>query len=1020
MKPLRLSMEAFGPYAERTDIDFSRLDRGLFLITGSTGSGKTMIFDAMCYALFGETSGGRREQSMLRSDITDSKPWVELEFEHRGRRYVVHREPPYGRVNRRGNVTAETAKAELFEEGRPTFGKPKEVTARVTEILGMDADQWKQVSMLAQGEFVKLLDTDSRERTEILRTLFSTDRFKVIQDRLDEICREKRSVYDGYSRDIDERLGTAQVEEDLTSVTRDAARDILVRAVESEEAEISSISAERERLEGAHREAIEAVTRAETVASRFDQLTGSLAELERLRAGDAEISELAAMRDRAAGIAPLVSVRDRLRTREADLAAVRSSLESSEAMVATTGARLDAAAARQEAARTAMAETETLIPICDRIERSLPSYDRVAELEDGISRMRMTAEKAAADIASASTDVSASEEEIARLRSVVEGSPDAGARLEAARRDSAAADERVRALEEARNLAVRCIDSARSIEAMEIRFAEIDAESTRLAAELEDAESLFLRSQAGILASSLSEGVPCPVCGSVHHPSPAVAPPEIPTESRLKTLRRRKGDSDSERSELASSLATARAELRSMLGRVSESTGTDADAEGQAAVLDRLCAETGDASRTARMAVSEAEAALKGIEDARRRLAERERALASSRESLEAAKAAAGEAGIRIASLDSELASLRPSLEFPDAATARRTLESHRRSIDVARRESAAADDETGRLSVELASLKAEASGYAERVSELEPAIWQDRDELDGMLSAMSMTEGELDSLAGFDTATASRTIEGHAAAVRSASDAVARLESELQGMDRPDIDALRGAVDAAMEAKTLAENRQNAVSRRLETNRSVLDFLNDRTAKLEACERELNDVQLMSDVANGKLAGTRKVQFEQYIQTAYFDRVLVHANRRLAEMSGGRYELVRRRDADNRSQSALDIDVVDNHTGKTRSVKSLSGGESFKAALSLALGLSDAVQMSAGGIRVETLFIDEGFGSLDADSLQQAIRVLEGLTAGDVMVGVISHVDLLRERIDRKVEVTRTREGSVVRVVTD
>ena len=230
MKPLRLSMEAFGPYAERTDIDFSRLDRGLFLITGSTGSGKTMIFDAMCYALFGETSGGRREQSMLRSDITDSKPWVELEFEHRGRRYVVHREPPYSRVNRRGNVTAEAAKAELFEEGRPTFGKPKEITARVTEILGMDADQWKQVSMLAQGEFVKLLDTDSRERTDILRTLFSTDRFKIIQDRLDEICREKRNVYDGYSRDIDERLGTAQVDEDLTSVTRDAARDILVKA----------------------------------------------------------------------------------------------------------------------------------------------------------------------------------------------------------------------------------------------------------------------------------------------------------------------------------------------------------------------------------------------------------------------------------------------------------------------------------------------------------------------------------------------------------------------------------------------------------------------------------------------------------------------------------------------------------------------------------------------------------------------------------------------------------------------
>ena len=1020
MKPLRLSMEAFGPYAERTDIDFSRLDRGLFLITGSTGAGKTMIFDAMCYALFGETSGGRRDQGMLRSDITDTKPWVELEFEHRGRRYVVHREPPYGRVNRRGNVTTETAKAELFENGSPTLSKPKEVTARVTEILGMDADQWKQVSMLAQGEFVKLLDTDSRERTEILRTLFSTDRFKVIQDRLDEICREKRDVYNGYSRDIDERLGTAQVDEDLTSVTRDAARDILGRAVMAGEAEISAISAERERLEEAHRGAIEAVTRAETVASRFDQLTESLAQLERLRTEDAEISELAARRDRASGIAPLVSVRDRLRTREADLAAVRSSLGSTEERVATAKAKLETAAARQEAAMAAMAETEALIPICDRIERSLPSYDRVAEIENELSEARTAAERTAEDIKSASDSVSESEAGIARLRPVIEGSPDAGARLEAARRDCAAAEERIRTLEEARALAVRCIDSARAIEGMEARFADIDTESTRLAAELEDAESLFLRSQAGILASSLSEGIPCPVCGSVHHPSPAVAPPEVPTESRLKSLRKRKGESDSERSELASSLATARAELRSMLVRVSEYTGTDSDAEGQAEALDRLCSEAGDAARAARMAVSEAVAAIKGIEDAKEKLAERERVLASSRESLEAAKAVAGEAGIRIASLESELASLRQSLEFPDAATARRTLESHRRSIAVAKMESAEADEAAGRLSVELASAEAEASGYAERVSELEPAIRQDRSELDGMLSSISMAEGELDSLAEFDTVAASRTIEDHAAAVRSASDAVVRLESELQDMDRPDIDALRGAVDAAMEAKTVAENRQNTVSRRLDANRSVLDFLEDRTAKLEACERELNDVQLMSDVANGKLAGTRKVQFEQYIQTAYFDRVLVHANRRLAEMSGGRYELVRRRDADNRSQSALDLDVVDNHTGKTRSVKSLSGGESFKAALSLALGLSDAVQMSAGGIRVETLFIDEGFGSLDADSLQQAIRVLEGLTAGDVMVGVISHVDLLRERIDRRVEVTRTREGSVVRVVTD
>lgn len=288
------------------------------------------------------------------------------------------------------------------------------------------------------------------------------------------------------------------------------------------------------------------------------------------------------------------------------------------------------------------------------------------------------------------------------------------------------------------------------------------------------------------------------------------------------------------------------------------------------------------------------------------------------------------------------------------------------------------------------------------------------------MLAERGMDAEELDSLAGFDVAEANRAIEEHASRRRSLSDAVARLEAETSGIESPDMEALSLAVESAAEARRGIESEQAVVGDRLRRNRSVASYLEEKWAELDRCAEELQAVKAMSDVANGQLTGSRKVTFEQYVQTAFFDAVLVHANGRLGEMSGGRFELVRRTETDNRSQSALDIDVVDNFTGKTRSVRSLSGGESFKAALSLALGLSDAVQMSAGGIRVETLFIDEGFGSLDSDSLQQAIRVLERLTMGDVMVGVISHVDLLRERIDRKIEVTRTKTGSRVEVVTD
>ena len=248
-----------------------------------------------------------------------------------------------------------------------------------------------------------------------------------------------------------------------------------------------------------------------------------------------------------------------------------------------------------------------------------------------------------------------------------------------------------------------------------------------------------------------------------------------------------------------------------------------------------------------------------------------------------------------------------------------------------------------------------------------------------------------------------------------------AELTAELEGLERPDMGAVEAAVAEATEAKEAVAEELAHATEVLKGNSDAWAFLRTRWDEIDAKGRELDALQRMSDVANGRLTGARKVQFEQYIQAVYFDRVLQCANRRLSDMSGGRFELRRRAEDDNnRSQTALDIDVLDNFTGKVRSVKSLSGGESFKAALSLALGLSDSIQMMAGGSRVDALFIDEGFGSLDSDSLEQALDVLDSLTAGDVMVGVISHVDLLRERIDRRITVTREKGGSRVEASVD
>lgn len=1020
MKPVRLSMEAFGPYAGRTDIDFSKLDSGLFLITGPTGSGKTMIFDAMCFALYGETSGDRRGADMLRSDLTETKPWVELEFVHRGVRYVVRREPPYMRVNRNGNVTKEPMKAELYEDGKPTYGKPKEVTARVSEILGLTVEQWRQVSMLAQGEFVKLLDTDSKERTGIMRTLFSTDRFRDLQDRLGDIAAEKRKSYDGRKADIDERLAQAEVDEDLKVLPREIAKAKLEEAIARDTEAKARIDASMEGADERHRAAIETLERGRTLSQRFDQLSRTAAELERAHLQDKEVAVLTNMRDRAADIAPVVSVRDRLNTRRDDLNEVRTSLAEAEADLKDAERGRETAVRELRMAEAESKDAEALAPLCDRIERSLPNYRAAKELRLRIAEAEASVAIDRETLRSVDEGIRELEDRTAKLKTMSDGASEAAAEMEKARAANNNAISRSEELNGARRTATECIDLARDVSALEAQFSEIDARAANLASRLERSESLFARSQAGLLAQGLADGVPCPVCGSVHHPSPAAMLEDAPSEDELKRLKAEKGSADAERSRTAAILAAKREKASVMLESLSKITGVEGDASAQADALDRLVAEALETKRTSREEMNACAARLAGIRDAAERLGDATKELESQRTRREGLSGRVSGNEVSLASLRTELESVSKTLEYPGEEEAERALRDARNRIEAARAGLEKSRAESVRLEGLVASLRASVDGYSERVSQLEPAIDEDGRVLDEMLRTRGMTREELDAVADFDSAVASRRIEEHTALIRSLSDTVARLREDIGGAERPDLDALEAAVNAETEARAVLDTEKGAVADRLRANTRILEQLVEKWADLDRCERELQAVQDMSDAASGKLSGTRKIQFEQYIQTAYFDAVLVYANARLEEMTGGRFELVRRTEADNRSQSALDIDVIDNFTGKTRSVKSLSGGESFKAALSLALGLSDAVQRSAGGLRVETLFIDEGFGSLDADSLQQAIRVLEGLTRGDVMVGVISHVDLLRERIDRKIVVTRTREGSSVEVVTD
>lgn len=1024
MRPIRLEMEAFGPYSDRTVVDFEKLGRGLFLITGDTGSGKTMIFDAMSFALFGETSGDRRDTSSLRSDLTDKLPWVELTFDHRGQRYRIKRSPKYDRINRNGNISHESPKVEFYVDDKLECSVWKEANQRVPKIVGMSIDQWKQISMLAQGEFVKLLDTDSKTRTEILRNLFSTYRYKEIQDSLQEIAAEKENAYNARKADIDRRISELEFPEDadLGGLTKPEIIRQAEDMVEDDRKNLEAIGKERGILETRHTEAVENRMKGMETDSKFSELEDRRKEMTSLEGSEGEIAELAKTRDAANGIAPILPVEKSLRTRTEDLIVVNRNLgEAAEAVKASEGRLATLTAQRAEAA----AEYENVRPLiaeCDRIEKSMQRYTEAEELSLRIAEGSARLTTLDANIASKTESSKAMTDEMDSLRKVIRDTESlesqASTLEEAVEKD----DETLSTLAGNRDLAVRCIAAGNAIASKEREFEEADSEARTLAGELEKKESAFMRCQAGILASTLIEGSPCPVCGSVHHPGPAQMSENAPTERSLKDLKAKKDAADRRRSDISTELSNLRGSMEAMVSQLSSITGIAGSPKEHADAVDRLYTEAESVSTRHRTSLGELRALMEANGRNMTRLSELETMAGEQAEAMEKLTAERGTLNTSIQSDRARHETMAESLEYPDLATAKIAFAGKTSVLKAAEMR---LYDMTTKVSEEessLAALREKVRGFETRVGELEPAIRDDRAQLESMLSERGITLERLHELAGLDIAGMNARIEDHVAKVKSCRDRITALGEELEGVERPDLEKLNAAVEEAEEAKKGSEARFRTVDARHTRNARVLEDLKALWDRIETYAVEKDAAVRMSNVASGRLKDAEKIQFEQFIQKVYFDRVLEYANRRLSVMTGDRFRLRRRTEAaDNRSQSALDIDVYDNFTGKTRTVKSLSGGESFKAALSLALGLSDSVQMSSGGAKVEALFIDEGFGSLDTDSLIQAIRVLEDLTDGSVMVGVISHVDLLRERIAKKITVTRDKDhGSVVGITTD
>ena len=926
MRPLRLTLSAFGPYAAEITLDLEKLGKGgLYLITGDTGAGKTTLFDAITYALYDHSSSGIREGSMLRCKYADDKTptFVELEFEVHGVRYTVRRNPEYQRPKARGEgMTTEKADATLtYPDDRPPVTKAKDVTAAVQEIIGLDYNQFSQIVLIAQGQFTKLLNASTEERSRIFRKLFRTQRYAQLQERLQSEASALNQQRTAQNAKLDSLLGGLQFSPEDPDA--EALRALCAQTVpETALALLDTLTA---RQAAALEEAGTALQATEAQLDTVQQQLGAAAQAQRLA--------------------------QQLAARQAELAAAKPALDAARAEAdrhAGDAAQLDALTAQVTQAQSALAAYDALDALCRQ----------QTEARDAAQLAAAQAHKRRTQLDSLNAALAAAETELAALA-------DADTRLLALQTRSAQLAQRGEALAKLEQRLADCQRQAKTAHKAQESYRAAAAAQDEARTRQNTLERAFLDAQAGLLAESLVEGAPCPVCGSTHHPARALLPHTAPTQAQVEAARQAAAEADRQAQNASAAAQSALAavnEAKTSLRRDAETllperfTTPEGTVPLTFALMTNVLAEESAALQTAQ---TDCKAQCRQAEADCRRKAQLEadrQAKTRQRPALEQAAAEADRsAAAQNASADAlegQIAERRAALPYPRRADAQATLDKLE------------ADRRTLRTGMDTAQRKLKQ---------------------------------------------AEQTVAAAEAAVEALTAQQTAAQKELPARSAEDLTAQQTELTAARET---LRSREKQLSAQLLPNRKTAAQYRAAAEARQALESRWQWVSALAATAGGTLTSKQKIKLEAYIQMNYLDRILRYANTRLMQMTAGQYELERIGAENQRSQSGLDLGVIDHYNGTRRSVKTLSGGESFKASLALALGLSDEVQSSAGGIRLDTLFLDEGFGSLDEESLELAIRVLSGLTEGDRLVGIISHVGALKDRIDRQVVVHKARTG--------
>ena len=921
MQGLQLRLDALG-----TD--------GLYLITGDTGAGKTTIFDAIIYALYGEASGNIRTTDMLRSKYAnaDTATFVELTFVFKDKTYIVRRNPEYLRPSKRGEgrFTKESAKAQLTMPDKEVITGLVSVNNKIIEIIGLNKNQFSQIAMLPQGEFMRLLLADTKQRIEIFREIFDTEPYLLLQDRIKKDANELYRLVSDYKKSMAQYVADVYCDENseynqaLINIKNDSQMSIkeILDIIDKIIAQDKSCADEYDKAIISIDKGIDQLNSKLTIAIQTERIKDDY------KSALTQLNNLTEEYENVYSIYKAECEKDSERN-ELSLNIEKSSekLESYELLEKYKkdyGKKLD----------KINNITQDIHEDTNSLNECIKQIDNCKKEAEILKNTELEIEKLNSKI----SDIIKKKEAVEYLKDVFE--------------------RKIKAVSQADEAKDRYMSAFAAYEEANNRYLKM--------------EKAFFNEQAGIMAAALAEGEPCPVCGSVTHPVPAVAGDDAPTEMQLKKYKIYVEDKSKECSELSSQSGLLSGQAESMNNMFF----------GSIVNFNTQWKEALDNSRddeTIRVDIIQLLADLGKILD---------------------------EAMLEKKNADENISKYNNLIKM---------LSDYDKKVEQLK-------DKINKSKNELAILSTQNENMQKQISQLEKELGnKDIMQAKKLINDMKLKKVQLDK--AYEAA--KKQYDEYTINIKTLKNRISDLQKQISHTDKqktPDIDIPmyeKQLEDMKKERLKLRE-KKNIVDIRIANNEKVYKSIERVNEKSEKSEKHYSWLRTLSDTVNGSLSGKSRIKLETYVQMSFFDRIIMRANTRFMRLTDGQYELKRSDSKDNyKNQTGLELDIIDHYNGTIRSVKSLSGGEAFEASLSMALGMSDEIQSRSGGIQIDTMFIDEGFGSLDDESLSQAVKVLNSLSSSDRLIGIISHVSVLKDRIDKQIVVSKGKTGGSSAVIS-